>query len=76
MPPYNHLNIQVTAAFSASTYKIQRGLDVPKINRYLDAIHVMAYDLHGSWDADKRAENHAPLYKRTWDTKDLNVDAA
>ena len=36
----------------------------------------MAYDFHGPWDNPKKAENHAPLYKRSWDTKDLNVDAA
>ena len=30
--------------------------------KYMDAIHIMAYDLHGSWE--KTADHHAPLYAR------------
>lgn len=30
----------------------------------------------GNWDTDKIAENNAPLYERSWDTKNLNVVAA
>ena len=38
----------------------------------MDAIHIMAYDLHGSWE--KTADHHAPLYPRSWDTEKLNCD--
>ena len=30
--------------------------------KYMDAIHLMAYDLHGSWE--KTADHHSPLYAR------------
>ena len=35
------------------------GLDVPSISRDLDAIHVMAYDFHGSWE--RMADHHSRL---------------
>ena len=66
---YHTSNYQVTAAISASPSYIQNGLDVPKLNQYLDAIHIMSYDLHGAWDSPKRADNHAPLYARSWDSQ-------
>lgn len=33
---------------------------------------MMTYDYHGSWET--RADNPAPLYKRSWDTTNLWVD--
>ncbi|KFW08119.1 Acidic mammalian chitinase, partial [Eurypyga helias] len=47
------------------------------LHRYLDYIHVMTYDFHGSWDGFT-GEN-SPLYKGPADTGDLvyfNVDYA
>ena len=38
----------------------------------MDAIHIMSYDLHGSWESN--ADHHAPLYSRPWDTQQLNCD--
>ena len=41
----------------------------------MDAIHIMAYDLHGSWE--NIADHHAPLYARPWDSdapEQLNAD--
>ena len=32
------------------------------LNRALDIVNVMAYDLHGAWITDK-AGHHAPLFK-------------
>ena len=61
-------SFQVTAAIAAPSYKIEEGLDVPVLNQYLDAIHIMSYDFHGTWDNPKIADNHAPLYARSWDT--------
>ena len=37
----------------------------------MNAIHIMSYDLHGSWES--QADHHAPLYPSTWDP-DLNAD--
>ena len=67
----------MTIAISAASSKIESGLDVPKLNQYLDAIHIMSYDLHGTWDSPKRADNHAPLYARSWDSQPpLTANAA
>lgn len=70
-----HGKYELTAAISANVNKIREGLAIPRLSKHLDAIHVMAYDLHGSWEASK-ADHHAPLYKRNWDTTNLYVDAA
>ena len=53
---------QLTAAISASPGKISKGYDIQLMAKYMDAIHIMAYDLHGSWE--KTADHHAPLYAR------------
>ena len=60
------LGYELTAAVSAAEPKIREGLDVPTISANLDAIHMMSYDLHGSWETT--ADHHAPLYERSWDT--------
>ena len=52
----------MTAAISASPGKISKGYDIQLMAKYMDAIHIMAYDLHGSWE--KTADHHAPLYAR------------
>ncbi|XP_076241035.1 putative chitinase 2, partial [Calliopsis andreniformis] len=41
----------LTAAIGASKRIIDLGYDVPEISKYLDHIHVMAYDYHGTWDS-------------------------
>ena len=56
------LKFQLTAAISASPGKISKGYDIPTMAKYMDAIHLMAYDLHGSWE--KTADHHSPLYAR------------
>ena len=41
----------------------------------MDAVHLMAYDLHGSWE--NQADHHSPLYSRPWDAnaeEQLNAD--
>ena len=60
------LGYELTSAVSASESTIRAGLDVPSISSNLDAIHIMAYDFHGSWETT--ADHHSPLYKRPWDT--------
>lgn len=49
----------LTAAISAARDKIEAGYDIPEISKYLDFIHVMAYDYHGAWDS--RVLPNAPL---------------
>ena len=46
---------QLTAAVSASADKVDAGYEVPELSELLDAIHLMTYDLHGSWES---AVNH------------------
>jgi len=70
--PYGY---ELTAAISASPGKISKGYDIPTMAKYMDAIHLMAYDLHGSWE--KTADHHSPLYARPWDAnspEQLNAD--
>ena len=63
---------ELTAAISASESYIKAGLDVPTISANLDAIHIMAYDFHGSWETT--ADHHSPLYKRSWDKNGFYVE--
>ncbi|KMQ93462.1 putative chitinase 2-like protein [Lasius niger] len=49
----------LTAAISANKDTIDMGYDIPKISKYLDYIHVMAYDYHGAWN--KQVLPNSPL---------------
>ena len=44
---------QLTAAISGFLSAIKEGLDIPVLSDNLDAIHIMAYDFHGSWESRK-----------------------
>ena len=50
----------LTAAVGASEAKANSGYDIPKLSQYLDYIHLMTYDFHGSWESS--ADHHAKLY--------------
>ena len=63
---------EVTAAVSASKSVIDAGYDVAEIAQDLDAIHLMSYDLHGSWESS--VDHHAKLYGDAGD--DYTVDVA
>uniref|UniRef100_A0A2I3RGS8 chitinase n=1 Tax=Pan troglodytes TaxID=9598 RepID=A0A2I3RGS8_PANTR len=73
-----HINkprLMVTAAVAAGISNIQSGYEIPQLSQYLDYIHVMTYDLHGSWEG-YTGEN-SPLYKYPTDISSnayLNVD--
>ena len=54
---------ELTAAVAAGKYTVDAGYDVPEISKYLDAIHLMTYDLHGSWESV--INHHATLYGET-----------
>ncbi|XP_065090833.1 probable chitinase 10 [Ochlerotatus camptorhynchus] len=51
--------------------------NVPEINKYVDFLNLMSYDLHAYWDA--QTGHNAPLYAARWETDSftstLNVDA-
>ncbi|KAG5306552.1 CHIT2 chitinase, partial [Acromyrmex insinuator] len=49
----------LTAAISAISSTIDIAYDIPKISKYLDYIHVMAYDYHGAWN--KQVLPNSPL---------------
>lgn len=52
-------NLLVTAAFGAGKDTIDAAYDVRGLAAYLDFIHMMCYDYHGSWDSKLGA--NAPL---------------
>ena len=62
---------ELTAAVSVSKSVIDEGYDVPELAASLDAIHLMSYDMHGSWE--NLVDHHGKLYGETGD--DLTVDA-
>ena len=50
---------ELTAAVGASPSVVNAGYEVPQLCNLLNAVHLMAYDLHGSWE--KFVNNPAPL---------------
>jgi len=56
---FKHYRFLLTAAISANKDIINTGYDIPEISKYLDYIHVMAYDYHGAWD--KQVLPNTPL---------------
>ncbi|KAH8271606.1 hypothetical protein KR018_010933, partial [Drosophila ironensis] len=70
----------LSAAVGSAEFSAQISYDIPAIVPHLDLINVMAYDLHGPWDAVLGI--NAPLYPASSDKDDstgrrqqLNVDA-
>lgn len=63
---------ELTAAVSASASKTDAGYEVAEVSQLLDAVHLMTYDLHGSWE--NSVDHHATLYGAPGDG--LTVDAA
>jgi len=49
----------LTAALGAAPGTIEVAYDVPELYKYLDLVHIMAYDYHGSWD--EKTGHNAPL---------------
>jgi len=40
----------VTAAVAAGKWTVDDAYDIPKVSAALDFVHLMSYDLHGSWE--------------------------
>lgn len=60
---FQPLGLLLTAAVSGAQWKIDEAYDVPSLGKYLDQIHIMAYDLRASWDGV--TGHHAALYAPT-----------
>ncbi|XP_026300868.1 probable chitinase 2 [Apis mellifera] len=52
-------NYLLTAALSSNKAIIDMAYDIPEISKYLDYIHIMAYDYHGTWN--RKVLPNAPL---------------
>ncbi|CAG2168417.1 unnamed protein product [Oppiella nova] len=69
--PHGYL---LTAAVSAGKAIVDRAYNVPEMNKYLDFINVMTYDMHGSWE--QKTGHNAPLHAGEGDDKTLTVEYA
>ena len=67
---FEPLGLELTAAVPANKEIIDQGYEVAEISNHLDAVHLMAYDMHSS--GDTTVLHHAPLYGPDGDT--LTVD--
>ena len=63
---------ELTAAVSAAASKVDAGYEVAEVSQLLDAVHLMSYDMHGTWETS--VDHHATLYGDPGDG--LTVDAA
>nr|XP_022917841.1 chitinase-3-like protein 1 [Onthophagus taurus] len=64
----------LTAAVAAIPKQVKQSYDIPEISKYLDAIHVMTYDLHSAFD-NVTGEN-SPLFSSIEERdKTRNVDS-
>ena len=66
----------LTMAVPAGFEYIEKGYDVPKLNKYLDWFNLLSYDYHSAYEPS--VNHHAPLYpieeenEYSYDT-DLNI---
>ncbi|ALC44806.1 Cht2 [Drosophila busckii] len=56
---FDNNGLLLTSAIGAAKHVIDKAYDVRQISRYLDYLHIMCYDYHGSWD--QKIGNNAPL---------------
>ena len=52
--------LELTIAVAADPKKIDAGYEVAKISELVDAVHLMTYDMYGSWESN--VDHHAPLH--------------
>uniref|UniRef100_T1J8H3 chitinase n=1 Tax=Strigamia maritima TaxID=126957 RepID=T1J8H3_STRMM len=69
---FKPLNLLLTAAVSGAKWKIDEAYDVKSLGQDLDQIHIMAYDLKGSWDG--KTGHHAPIYSQDGLSDDGSVE--
>ncbi|XP_030380357.1 probable chitinase 2 [Scaptodrosophila lebanonensis] len=62
---FDNYGLLLTSAIGAAKNVIDQAYDVRQISRYLDFLHIMCYDYHGSWD--RKVGYNAPLIADTLD---------
>uniref|UniRef100_T1JB05 chitinase n=1 Tax=Strigamia maritima TaxID=126957 RepID=T1JB05_STRMM len=55
----------LSAAITPAKVRVDMGYNIKEMNKYLDFINVMTYDLHGSWEG--YADHHSRLFRRPHD---------
>ncbi|KAK0181138.1 hypothetical protein PV327_003445 [Microctonus hyperodae] len=70
---FDKYNLTISAAVAATKSSASLSYVVSELNKYLDFINIMAYDLHGSWE--KQTGINAPLNHAPGDNEELNVKA-
>ncbi|XP_037277917.2 endochitinase isoform X1 [Rhipicephalus microplus] len=68
-------NLLLTAAIPINQQILDNGYDIRAIDRYVDWMNVIGYDIRGYWNG--RTDVHSPLHRRSIDgndTADLNVE--
>ncbi|XP_062559639.1 acidic mammalian chitinase-like isoform X1 [Armigeres subalbatus] len=63
---FNTEGYLLTIAVAATKDYHRSAYDVVQINKYVDFVNVMTYDLHAYWDA--QTGHNSPLYAATWET--------
>lgn len=75
-PQFDRRKWILTSSMPIIEYRLEDGYEVAELSKLLDHMHLMTYDLRGTWT--NFADVHSPLYKRQHDkadTEKLNVDA-
>ena len=52
----------LSAAVASTESSASKSYNIREISKYIDFINVMAYDLRGAWDEEKKVGINAPLY--------------
>ncbi|XP_053688298.1 acidic mammalian chitinase-like [Sabethes cyaneus] len=63
---FNSEGLLLTIAVGATKDYHRSAYNVPEINKYVDFVNLMTYDMHAYWDA--KTGHNAPLYAATWET--------
>ena len=61
----------LTAAVPAGQESIEAGYDIPRMSAALDYIHLMSYDLHGSWET--KLGHHSQYNAHSSDSSNYNT---
>lgn len=66
----------ITMAVPAGIEYIEKGYDIPKLNKYLDWFNILSYDYHSAYEPS--VNHHSPLYSLEEESEynfdsDLNI---
>jgi chitinase len=64
----------LTAAVAVGKITMDIGYEIAKISESLDFIHLMSYDLHGSWET--KIGHHSQFYAPAYDDSTLSVSSS